>query len=203
MQLLGNTVDVHSGGSDLVFPHHESEIAQAEGASGQKPFVRYWVHTAMVHHEGEKMSKSLGNLVMVDDLLKEWSPDALRLYLARHHYRDVWSHSLEELEQAEELARKLTRAASATGGRLEPPDCAALRGAFAAALDDDLDTPGAIRHMERLADVVLDASGMGQDVQSAQAILRSLGRVFGLRLDATTPESAVSAGWSRHLRDFE
>ena len=78
---LGETIDIHAGGSDLVFPHHESEIAQVEPLTG-RPFVRFWFHTAMVEHEDEKMSKSLGNLVMVRDLLEQVSPDALRLYLA-------------------------------------------------------------------------------------------------------------------------
>ena len=85
---LGNTIDIHSGGVDLCFPHHECEIAQVEPVTGVKPFVRFWMHTAMVYHEGEKMSKSLGNLVWVRELLKTYSPDALRLYLARHHYRE-------------------------------------------------------------------------------------------------------------------
>ena len=86
-RFLGPTLDFHGGGGDLVFPHHECEIAQAEALTGRSPFVRAWLHTAMVEHEGAKMSKSLGNLVMVRDLLKHWSPDALRLYLGRHHYR--------------------------------------------------------------------------------------------------------------------
>jgi L-cysteine:1D-myo-inositol 2-amino-2-deoxy-alpha-D-glucopyranoside ligase len=203
MHLLGNTIDVHSGGSDLTFPHHESEIAQAEGASGEKPFVRCWMHTAMVRHEGEKMSKSLGNLVMVDDLLKDWTPDALRLYLARHHYRDVWSHNLEELEQAEELAKKLRGAASADeDGRLEPPDWAALRQAFVEALDEDLDTPQAVHHLEQLAEAIPDAAGAGQDVRSAQGMLRSMSSVFGLRLDAEEPEERVTTGWNAYLDDF-
>jgi L-cysteine:1D-myo-inositol 2-amino-2-deoxy-alpha-D-glucopyranoside ligase len=202
MHLLGNTIDIHSGGADLAFPHHESEIAQAEGASGEKPFVRCWVHTAMVHHEGEKMSKSLGNLVMVHDLLEDWSPDTLRLYLARHHYREAWSHNLQELEQAEELAQKLRQAANADGGRLEELDCAPLRAAFAEALDDDLDTPRAIRSLEQLADVIMDAAEARHDLRSAQGMLRSMSGVLGLRVGAEEPEECVTTGWLRHLKDF-
>jgi L-cysteine:1D-myo-inositol 2-amino-2-deoxy-alpha-D-glucopyranoside ligase len=88
---LGETIDLHSGGSDLIFPHHECEIAQIEPLTRQ-PFVRCWLHIGMVHHEGQKMSKSLGNLVMIRDLLSGWSADALRLYMGSHHYRQVWSH---------------------------------------------------------------------------------------------------------------
>src|SRR5690606_17845925 len=117
---LGDRVDVHGGGADLIFPHHESEIAQSEGATGQAPFVRFWLHTAMVRHEGEKMSKSLGNLIMIQDLRKSWSADALRLYLANHHYREAWSHNPDELEQAKRLAHGLAAAARAEGGAKPP-----------------------------------------------------------------------------------
>jgi L-cysteine:1D-myo-inositol 2-amino-2-deoxy-alpha-D-glucopyranoside ligase len=202
MHLLGNTIDIHGGGGDLAFPHHESEIAQAEGATGERPFVRRWVHTAMVRHEGEKMSKSLGNLVMVDDLLKDWSPDALRLYLAGHHYREPWSHDLQELEQAEKLARKLVLAAAAESGPLEPLGCAFLREAFVEALDEDLDTPHAIHRLEQLAEAILDGAAVGQDVRSAQRTLRSMSQVLGLRLDAQESEERVTNKWGDHLRDF-
>ena len=203
MHLLGTTIDIHSGGSDLTFPHHESEIAQAEGATGQGPFVRCWVHTAMVRHDGEKMSKSLGNLVMVDDLLKEWSADALRLYLAQHHYRAVWSHSFGELEQAGEAARKLAAAAAAPGGREEALDPTGIENAFVQALDDDLDTPSAIDHLEHLANTITVAARAGRDVAPAQRMLRSMGSVLGLRLDRREPERAVVQGWGRFLREFE
>jgi L-cysteine:1D-myo-inositol 2-amino-2-deoxy-alpha-D-glucopyranoside ligase len=199
---LGESVDIHSGGADLAFPHHESEIAQAEAASHRKPFVRYWFHTSMVRHQGEKMSKSLGNLVMVDDLLRDWSADALRLYLARHRYREAWSHDLHELEQADELAQKLARAAGADGGPLEPPDHQPLRGAFVEALDDDLDTTQAVNVLERLAEQVLHAVRARQRVEAAQEALKSMGRVFGLRLGVDEPEEDVTAGWRRHLKRF-
>jgi L-cysteine:1D-myo-inositol 2-amino-2-deoxy-alpha-D-glucopyranoside ligase len=112
-KFLGETVDIHAGGADLVFPHHESEIAQAEPLSG-RPFVRFWMHIAMVEHEGQKMSKSLGNLVMIRDLLGQWSPDALRLYLADHHYRSSWSYSEAALRAAQARADRLRDAAGAT-----------------------------------------------------------------------------------------
>src|SRR5205807_6650995 len=86
---LGTTIDLHGGGTDLVFPHHECELAQSEAATGQ-PFVRHWMHQAMVGKDGEKMSKSLGNLVFVDHLLKEWDPMAVRLVALSHHYREPW-----------------------------------------------------------------------------------------------------------------
>jgi L-cysteine:1D-myo-inositol 2-amino-2-deoxy-alpha-D-glucopyranoside ligase len=200
--LLGPTLDLHGGGADLIFPHHESEIAQAEGVTGQHPFVRFWLHTAMVRHEGEKMSKSLGNLVMVRDLLKDWSADALRLYLAQHHYRSAWSHDLAELAGAERLARRLHEAVTSAGGSGPALDVSAVQASFSEAMDDDLDTPVAIGQLEQLAGEIMEAAQAGQNVQTAQATLRTLSQVFGLRLDAPAAEERVSAGWSEHLKRF-
>jgi len=200
--LLGPTIDLHGGGADLIFPHHESEIAQAECATGQRPFVCFWVHTAMVEYQGEKMSKSLGNLVMVRDLLKEWSPDALRLYLASHHYRSPWSHNLEELERAEHLAQKLKAAVTAVGDAGPVLDSASTQTAFTQAMEQDLDTPTALAELGQLAEQVVAAAQAGQNVQNVQATLRALGQIFGLRLAAQEPEERVSAGWNEHLKRF-
>jgi L-cysteine:1D-myo-inositol 2-amino-2-deoxy-alpha-D-glucopyranoside ligase len=89
---LGTTIDLHGGGSDLIFPHHECERAQSEAATGEL-FVRHWMHVAMVFKDGEKMSKSLGNLVFVDALRKEWDPRVIRLAIISHHYRREWEWS--------------------------------------------------------------------------------------------------------------
>ena len=198
---LGSSVDVHGGGADLIFPHHESEIAQSEGATGQSPFVRFWMHTAMVRHEGEKMSKSLGNLVMVQDLRKTWSADALRLYLAAHHYREAWSHDPDGLEQAERLAYQLAAAAQAQGGNGLPYDPSWARAAFGAAMDDDLDTPAALPALERLARETINAAGAGQDVRLAQELLAAMAGVLGLRRGAAGRDDLL-AGWNRHLDRF-
>jgi L-cysteine:1D-myo-inositol 2-amino-2-deoxy-alpha-D-glucopyranoside ligase len=201
-RLLGHTVDIHGGGADLIFPHHECEIAQSEGATGHEPFVRYWVHTAMVYYEGKKMSKSLGNLVMVDDLLKSWSTDALRLYLASHHYREEWSYDEDELALTGQIAERLRHAATAVGddgASLEP---SGARAAFGKAMDDDLDTPTALSVLKQLADDILEAADAEQDVAAAQEALRELGSVFGLLLDAEKPQGSVVKGWDRHLQHF-
>jgi L-cysteine:1D-myo-inositol 2-amino-2-deoxy-alpha-D-glucopyranoside ligase len=202
-QYLEETVDVHAGGADLLFPHHECEIAQVEPISGGQPFVRCWMHVAMVRHQGEKMSKSIGNLVMVRELLERWSPDAVRLYLGRHHYREAWSHDEEELAQSASLAERIRDAgrAPAGEGRSLRPEGAQAR--FEAAMEADLDTPAALEAMAELADRVLDAASQGRGVEEAQESLRRMAAAFGLTLDRSEPEARVRAGWGRHLKRFQ
>jgi L-cysteine:1D-myo-inositol 2-amino-2-deoxy-alpha-D-glucopyranoside ligase len=98
---LGKQIDIHGGGRDLVFPHHESEIAQSESYAGKSPFVKYWMHTSMVIFEGEKMSKSLGNMVMVSDLSKKFSANTIRFLLLSHHYKEPWEFDYSEIEEAQ------------------------------------------------------------------------------------------------------
>ena len=155
--LLGDTVDIHGGGDDLIYPHHESEIAQVEAVS-HHPFARHWMHVAMVQLDGVKMSKSLGNLVFVGDCLKRAAPGSVRLALAAHHYRDSWSFVWEELDAAE-ARRRAYREAMAGGTRLDPAQAAAAEQEFFARLDDDLDTPGALRVLDHLAAQVRATSG--------------------------------------------
>jgi L-cysteine:1D-myo-inositol 2-amino-2-deoxy-alpha-D-glucopyranoside ligase len=145
-RLLRQPVDVHGGGSDLIFPHHESELAQAEGVPGERPFVRHWVHTGTVHMAGEKMSKSLGNLAFVDDLLERHHPRALRQFLLRRHYREDWRFQEPDLV----LERMGGGTAEAGDGRAHF-DPEGDRAAFYRALDDDLDTPEALRILDRAA----------------------------------------------------
>jgi L-cysteine:1D-myo-inositol 2-amino-2-deoxy-alpha-D-glucopyranoside ligase len=139
---LGKSIDIHGGGADLLFPHHECEKAQVECVAPQQPFVRYWFHTAMVRHAGAKMSKSLGNLVMARDLLHTSSADGVRLYLASHHYRQAWEHDAHALAEAERLAQQVRTAAAVTGGPRTTGalETEALESAFAAALGNDLHT---------------------------------------------------------------
>jgi L-cysteine:1D-myo-inositol 2-amino-2-deoxy-alpha-D-glucopyranoside ligase len=200
--LLGPTIDLHGGGADLVFPHHDSEIAQAECATGQHPFVRFWLHTAMVEYQGEKMSKSLGNLVMVSDLLKTWSADALRLYLARHHYRETWSYSLAELEQAETVVQQWRAAVSAVGGDGPALDVSSVQSSFTEAMDNDLDTPAALEQLDQVATKLITAAQAGQNVAAPQVMFRTLGRIFGLRLNDPDVEERVITGWNEHLKRF-
>jgi len=150
---LGTTIDLHGGGSDLVFPHHECEAAQSEAATGQ-PFVRHWVHQSMVRLGGEKMSKSLGNLVFVSDLVKEWDPMAVRLAIVANHYRQSWEWQSSQLPEADERLVRW-RAAGFGEGALD---------AVRAALDNDLDTPTAVAAID-------DAVSRGEGVSAAARLL--------------------------------
>ncbi len=142
---LDSTIDLHGGGADLIFPHHECESAQSEAATGE-PFVRHWMHQAMVRMDGEKMSKSLGNLVFVSELRKTYDTRAIRLALLAHHYRDSWEWTDAVMPTA---AQRLERwqAASPAG---TPTSMEAL-SAVRAALDLDLDTPGALAILDEVA----------------------------------------------------
>ena len=177
---LGVPVDIHGGGDDLIFPHHECEVAQAE-AAGVAPFVRHWVHVAMVRHEGEKMSKSLGNLVFVRDLVERSSGATVRLMLAMHHYRDSWQFEEEELRIAE--ARRLSYArAMASGNVLDPRDARAFREEFMERLDDNLDTPGALRVADRAAAAVSRSSAApGAAMVGGDTLMAQLLDVIGVR----------------------
>jgi L-cysteine:1D-myo-inositol 2-amino-2-deoxy-alpha-D-glucopyranoside ligase len=199
---LGETIDIHGGGTDLMFPHHESEIAQSECATGRAPFARWWFHTAMVQLAGRKISKSLGNLIMVHDLLAKYSPDTIRLYLAGHHYRHIWQYDPTELESAKNLSSLLgtaVRQPVAPRPRL-PCKPSSRPQAFMEALAHDLDTPEAVKILGDFAQEILRAAETGRAVQAAQHTLRSMSRLFGLRLDGAGADPGVLAGWNRHLQ---
>jgi L-cysteine:1D-myo-inositol 2-amino-2-deoxy-alpha-D-glucopyranoside ligase len=158
MRELGETIDIHGGGSDLIFPHHECEAAQSEAATGSR-FVRYWMHAGMVCLDGTKMSKSLGNLIFVHDLLKEWEPPAIRLAILDHHYRRDWEWNDRLMPEAAERLRSWRRA-SAGAAELEGDSLEDVR----AALDADLDTPAAIAAIDA-------AAAVGHGVSAAANLL--------------------------------
>jgi L-cysteine:1D-myo-inositol 2-amino-2-deoxy-alpha-D-glucopyranoside ligase len=197
---LGKTVDIHGGGLDLCFPHHECEIAQVKPFLGQDPYVRYWMHTAMVGYQGEKMSKSLGNLVMVDKLMDTYSPDAVRLYLGSHHYREAWSYDQTELKKFQELANSLSQAVKVKSGKDAPLSPTKYVSEFSESMENDLGTPGAVHTLQGLASGILEAAKDRRDVKEAQEMLRKHSLVFGLTLGSETPEERVVEGWNAKRR---
>jgi L-cysteine:1D-myo-inositol 2-amino-2-deoxy-alpha-D-glucopyranoside ligase len=201
-KFLGTPVDIHGGGADLIFPHHECEIAQAESATGQKPFVRFWMHVAMLSYQGQKMSKSLGNLVMVRDLLESgWEPDVLRLCMARRHYRIEWEYRDSDLEEADAIIEQLRGAVKAESDSGAELDISTFIEEFQSAMDDDLNTPEAVLVLIALAKEIL-ARADTKDVANAQGVLRELSSIMGMRLDAVGPEESVTAGWNEHRKRF-
>ncbi|MBJ7595383.1 MAG: cysteine--tRNA ligase [Candidatus Dormibacteraeota bacterium] len=162
-------VDIHGGGDDLIFPHHESEIAQAV-AGGVRSYVRHWVHVAMVGYQGEKMSKSLGNLVFVRDLLDRVPAAVIRLLLCAHHHRVAWEYDEAELDRAQ--ARWLSyQTALGSEAMFTATDAQAVYDDFMTCIDDDLDTPGALVILDEVAGrPTLPRRTTGADVSAAQLI---------------------------------
>lgn len=176
MALLGETIDIHAGGSDLVFPHHDNEIAQAEGATG-KPFVRYWIHNGYILLDQEKMSKSLGNILTAREARERFSPSAIRLFMLSAHYRSPISFSDESLGQAESAAARIRNSylelvsapveekGSPQGEETLPFDEAHER--FNAALDDDFNTAGAIGTLFEAIRTINQATSGGKSLTPA------------------------------------
>ena len=167
MKYLGETLDLHGGGEDLIFPHHECEIAQSEAATGQ-PFARYWLHNGFVNLGAEKMSKSLGNTLTIPALLERHDPEALRLYLLQTHYRNPVELTDEgvagmrrPLERFRDLVDRRPARSFPPSRRIRPDgtflgEVAALRQRFEAAMDDDFNTPQAIGALNQLATTLAD-----------------------------------------------
>jgi L-cysteine:1D-myo-inositol 2-amino-2-deoxy-alpha-D-glucopyranoside ligase len=177
---LGSRLDVHGGGADLVFPHHCSEIAQSESATGEAPFSQYWVHVGLVWMDGEKMSKSKGNMAFARDLIAQYGAEALRYYLLGFPYREQLEYFAGDMAAA---ARRWEAIAAASQGASEPGDtenstraCEAVLGA----LDDDLDSPLALAALDELAAAVRNSGSPAH-----RAALQSLLELLGFNQGAT------------------
>jgi cysteinyl-tRNA synthetase len=187
LKYLGDTIDIHGGGQDLIFPHHENEIAQSEGFTGKKPFARYWLHNGLLKFGEEKMSKSLGNLVTIKEALNKYSADAIRIFVLSSHYRSPLKYSCEALEAAERGVKRLTWIAfrdDPTGGKGEAIDAEPYEERFKEAMNNDFNTPQALAVLFDLTRVINQAADSGLSFLKAQSILSELGRnVLGLKLE--------------------
>ena len=203
---LGDTFDIHCGGKDLLFPHHENEIAQTSGATG-KPYVNYWMHNGFINIDNEKMSKSKGNFFMVRDIAKEFDLEAVRMFMLSAHYRSPVNFSRDMIEQAQsslerlyigrdQLAFLLKSAVAAEPNSEERAfmqECDKAEAHFNAAMDDDLNTADAISAMFDLVREVhkLPSGGSRSAIEYGQAMLQKLAEVLGLLVkdeDAISPE---------------
>ena len=186
--VLGEHFDIHGGGMDLQFPHHENEIAQSEGATG-KPFVNYWLHNGFLNVDNEKMSKSLGNFFTIRDVLARYDGETLRFFMLRTHYRSPFNFSDHNLDDARNALRRLYTALD----RLEVPDDTPIdwsqpqAAAFREAMNDDFNTPLAVSLLFELAGEL----NRTRLLQTA-ALLKGLGRVLGVLQQA--PRSYLQGG---------
>ena len=190
---LGEQIDIHGGGNDLVFPHHENEIAQTESFTG-KPFARYWMHNGMLQLSGEKMSKSLGNLITIKDFLDDHEADTLRLMVLTSSYRSPLKFTDEAIghtERALDRLRSALRPANAGAASAAPEalqaQIQATRQGFDEAMDDDFNSAGALGHIFELVRAVNQARDMDagpEALQPAQALILELTNVLGLRLES-------------------
>jgi cysteinyl-tRNA synthetase len=170
---LGQQIDIHGGGYDLLFPHHENEIAQAECATGESPFCGFWLHNGMLKLDGVKMSKSLGNLVLARNLMADYEPDHLRLYLLSNHYRVDADYREGDMPALSERYERLKKAAQSGAG--EGTDIA---DEVRARLDDDFDTPGALELLDASAQRVLDGGAAKGEQAQLRNALSLLGFAF-------------------------
>ncbi|MGQ9629923.1 MAG: cysteine--tRNA ligase [bacterium] len=199
MKYLGETIDIHAGGADLIFPHHENEIAQSEAATG-KPFVKYWLHNGFLNIGGEKMSKSLGNFFTARDVLKKYDPEVIRFFFLSKHYRHPIDFSEENLKEAEEGLNKfytvlqnidsLTQQLDESGERIGSADQRLeevvnnLPLRFAMAMDDDFNTAAAIGELFNfIREINIYLSGGNKNKElllDAQKLIRELGAILGI-----------------------
>jgi cysteinyl-tRNA synthetase len=206
--LLGESFDIHGGGQDLQFPHHENEIAQSEGAHG-RPFVKYWMHNGFVRVDEEKMSKSLGNFFTVRDVLKKFDAEVVRFFIVRAHYRSPLNYSDAHLEDARSALGRLYTALKGAAADAAPVDWNEAHAArFKAAMDDDFNTPEAVAALFDLAGRVnAGEKRLAPQLRALAGLLGILQRspeaFFQGGVEATEIEAAIRARVeARKRRDF-
>jgi cysteinyl-tRNA synthetase len=190
MSYFGDTYDIHGGASELIFPHHEAEIAQAEAMTGKTPFVRYWIHTGLLNIEGRKMSKSLGNVVRIRDILKRYKAQELRFYFASIHYRKPLVFRESELGKSKRKLTAINQAVAAfrdAGSPDNQRDETRLRklldrskSDFIRKMDNDFDSPGALKVIETLAQKMGRLKVSRRSKQTGEAAFRQMAEVFGI-----------------------
>jgi cysteinyl-tRNA synthetase len=224
MKYLGERYEIHGGGKDLIFPHHENEIAQSEAATGKKPFVKYWLHTGLLNLRGEKMSKSLGNFITVRDLLKEWDPDVFRMAIISAHYTNPIEFDNEVLQQAEKNLNRIRKSTEELEKKAEEAEKAELRRSrntglnseikeierrFVEAMDNDFNTPQALvafQDLVRLGTRALSAGETGIALRPILISLKKLGDVFGflrIGVGSAEQEEELSEEAARLIKERE
>jgi cysteinyl-tRNA synthetase len=191
---LNGQVDIHGGGTDLIFPHHENEIAQSEAFLGVEPFSRYWLHNGMLQLGGDKMSKSIGNVIRIRDLIEGKQTQAFRLMVLQSHYRAPLTFSEESLDAAAKGLERLITAARPSTQAMQDGSGVDLSGAakhasdqFHAAMNDDFNSPAAVAALFDLARTInraKDAGSSADQLEVGRSVLINLGQVLGLDLES-------------------
>jgi cysteinyl-tRNA synthetase len=185
LKYLGQPLDIHGGGQDLVFPHHENEIAQSEAYTGTEPFTKFWMHNGLLQFEKEKMSKSIGNLITIKEALNKFGPDALRLFVLSSHYRSPLTYTKENVVAASRGAQRLRQAAFSDDNATKSDnsvDCEPFINSFIEAMDDDFNTAQAVAVLFDLAKEINKGQKAQMQVNKAQETLQKLAGVLGLTL---------------------
>ena len=189
---LGEQIDLHGGGLDLAFPHHENEIAQTEAYTGKVPFSQFWVHNGFVQMGDEKMSKSLGNILTMRGAIDAYGPDGVRLFVLSSTYRSPLTYSEEAMAAGKSGAERLRNALAVEDtGTGEGLDASSYRERFIAAMEDDFNTAQAVALLFNLAREINRTHDAGGAISEAQGVMRELSGVLGLRLEA--PEDSTMA----------
>ena len=186
LEYLGESIDIHGGGQDLIFPHHENEIAQSESFSGQKPFAKVWMHNGLVRLGEDKMSKSLGNMVTIGQALEKHSADALRLLFISAHYRSPITYNEDAVLAQENAIQRIKNALKLEGQEARSKiDTESYMSSFEVAMDDDLNTPKALAVIFDLVRDIYKQHKDGSSISDAQATLKKITGVLGLTLSNT------------------
>jgi cysteinyl-tRNA synthetase len=198
---FGPTYDLHGGGGDLIFPHHEAEIAEAEGLTGKKPLAKYWLHTGLLTIKGQEMHKSLGNFIPIRDFVQQLGVDAVRLFYASTHYRSPLDYSQETITQSISLARRFQRVhdqlTNLAGGKVQsdnvnnlkiPIDIEKSREEFYMAMDNDFNTPGALASLLKIVAIAEDQLRQKVDsniIRGTLMVLKELSSILGILEEET------------------
>ncbi|MDA0769567.1 MAG: cysteine--tRNA ligase [SAR202 cluster bacterium Casp-Chloro-G4] len=195
MKYLGETIDIHGGGQDLIFPHHENEIAQSESFTSSEPFARFWMHNGLLSIGEDKMSKSIGNVISVRQALDQFSPAALRLFFLSSHYRNPLVYSEQNIAAQERAIERLRYAAKDEGDSAqgEAIHAESYQTRFTEAMDDDLNTPRALAVLFDLSHDINRGREEGKDVSPARKGLREMADILGIDLSEPDAKSGGDA----------
>ena len=190
---LGEQIDIHGGGQDLLFPHHENEIAQSEAALGINSFARFWVHNGLVQMDGDKMSKSLGNVFDVEIALKKYTPDAIRLWVLQSHYRKPLNLDENHLISSEKSISRLRNAIDIKSNlEKQPISAQAYIDKFLQSMNDDLGTPAAIATLFDLARSIFRGRDNNENVLDLTKALKTYSKILGFDLEPSKKNIQIS-----------